>query len=193
MSLFQDREFENQTFVKPLCLKEEVKAKLFSHCRFEQGDFTQSNWAGSRLVDCAMHNCNLSLIKIDGCRLQGLAFHHCKLVGVNFGTCNPLFLSLQFYNCIIDMCNFSDLNLKGAHFKHCTMRETHFTHTNLSESDFSGSDLKNSLFHNSNLSKANFVGAINYSINPLTNVLKKARFSQPEAIALLESLEIIIE
>ena len=49
------------------------------------------------------------------------------------------------------------------------------------------------MFHNSNLCKANFIGAINYSINPLTNSLKQAKFSKPEVLALLEHFEIIIE
>jgi fluoroquinolone resistance protein len=165
----------------------------FENLTFEKLDLTQSNWTGSKLIDCSMRNCNLSLIKVDGCRLQGVAFHHCKLVGVNFGKCDSMFLSIQFYNCIIDMCNFSDLDLKGTSFKQCTLRETYFSHTNLSEVDFSEADLKNSVFHNSNLTKANFTGAINYSIHPLTNVLKKARFSQPEVLSLLVHLEISIE
>jgi uncharacterized protein YjbI with pentapeptide repeats len=59
--------------------------------------------------------------------------------------------------------------------------------------DFGKSDLTGSTFHNSNLSKANFIGAINYSINPLTNKLSKAKFSKPEALSLLDHLDIIIE
>jgi uncharacterized protein YjbI with pentapeptide repeats len=73
------------------------------------------------------------------------------------------------------------------------IRETHFAHANLSEARFSGSDLQGSTFHNTKLSKANFVGAINYSINPLTNSLKQARFSQPEVLTLLDHLGIVIE
>jgi uncharacterized protein YjbI with pentapeptide repeats len=93
----------------------------------------------------------------------------------------------------IDTCNFSDLDLKGTQFLECHVRNTHFTQTNLSEAVFTGSDLQGSLFHNSDLRKANFQGAQNYSINPLTNKLLKAKFSKPEVMTLLDHLEILID
>jgi uncharacterized protein YjbI with pentapeptide repeats len=93
----------------------------------------------------------------------------------------------------MDTCNFSDLDLKGTQFLECHIRNTHFTQANLSEAVFTGSDLQGSLFHNSDLRKANFQGAQNYSINPLTNNLLKAKFSKPEVMTLLDHLEIVID
>jgi len=113
-------------------------------------------------------------------------------MGINFGACDPLFLFVRFFHCLIDTCNYSDLSLKGTTFEHCNIRDPHFTHANLAESNFAGSDLNGSIFHNTNLSHVNFVGAVNYAINPLTNQLKQARFSLPEVVALLDSLGIII-
>lgn len=37
---------------------------------------------------------------------------------------------------------------------------------------------------------ANFIGARNYAIDPTQNTLKKAKFSLPEAMSLLRSLDI---
>ena len=68
-------------------------------------------------------------------------------------------------------CNFSDLDLKNTPFHECTIRDTHFKEINLTGADFRGSDLSGNLFHNTNLNKSNFVNAVNYSINPLTNKL----------------------
>ncbi len=193
MSTLPEKEFENKVFRSCVWTEQNLKHKIFSHCTFENCDCTKMNLTSSKFLECTMNKCNLTLSIMDGCRLQGLVFRECKLVGVNFGKCDPLFLSVQFHHCLIDTCNFSDLNLKGTPFLECAIRETHFSHTNLSEANFSGSDLRGTTFHNSNLSKAHFVGAINYSINPLTNTLKNARFSQPEVLALLNHLGIVIE
>jgi uncharacterized protein YjbI with pentapeptide repeats len=59
--------------------------------------------------------------------------------------------------------------------------------------DFSESNLLNSKFVNANLNKANFVGAINYMIDPRVNKIAKARFSMTEATNLLNAFDIILE
>jgi uncharacterized protein YjbI with pentapeptide repeats len=104
-----------------------------------------------------------------------------------------MFLSLKFKKCLIDTSNFSDLDLKNTLFQECVIRDTYFTTTNLTGSNFEGSDLRGSTFHNTILCKANLQGAINYSIDPSTNKLKKAKFSTPEVLNLLNHLDIIIE
>jgi fluoroquinolone resistance protein len=193
MILQAGKEFENQTFKKINCLDRDLKAISFVHCHFDNCDWTQSNLTGSKFLDCTLHNCNLSLVKLDGCRLQGVNFQNCKFMGVNFGTCDPMFLAMKFIHCLIGTSNFSDLDLKGTAFLNCTIRDTHFTHSNLTEANFEGSDLRGTIFHNSNLTQPNFIGAINYAINPLTNQLKGAKFSKPEVLSLLDHLGIEIE
>ena len=143
-------------------------------------------------MDCTFKNCNFSLTKLEGCRLQNVEFLNCKFVGVNFGKCDPQFLKMKFKECLITTANFSDLNLKNTPFLDCVIRETHFTNSNLSGADFAGSNLEGSMFHNTDLRKANFQGAINYSINPQTNKLQKAKFLKPEVMSLLNYFEIII-
>ena len=44
--------------------------------------------------------------------------------------------------------------------------------------------------HNCNLSKANFLEAKNYAINPQVNKIQKGKFSIPEALSLLRGFEI---
>jgi len=179
---------QRQSFAKT-CLKSEV----FSHVLFESCDFTQSVLTGARFLECRFVSCNWSLTKIDGTRLQDVSFEKGKCVGVDFSKCDPLFLSLAFTNCLIDTCNFSHLNLKNTPFRACTIKETHFTECNLMNAQFGESNLIGSIFHKSDLTKANFIAAINYSINPLTNKLTKAQFSNPEVLNLLKYLEITIE
>jgi uncharacterized protein YjbI with pentapeptide repeats len=104
-----------------------------------------------------------------------------------------MFLGIKFKNCLLETCNFSDLDLKGTPFLDCQIRDTYFTNTNLSEAVFTGSDLSRSTFHNTDLRKADFQGATNYSINPLTNKVEKAKFSKPEALSLLDHLGILMD
>lgn len=91
------------------------------------------------------------------------------------------------------MGNFSGLDLKNTCFEGSTVRDTHFSHVNLAGANFQDCDLRGSLFHQSNLSQANFKDAVNFSINPLTNKIKKARFSREAALHLLDHFEIILE
>jgi fluoroquinolone resistance protein len=99
-----------------------------------------------------------------------------------------VFLHLGFENAILDSCNFSHMVLndtcwKQSHLKACIFNETH-----LQKADFSGARLTQTLFHHSSLQ-----GASEYAINPLTNKLNKAKFSQPEVMSLLQYLDIIVE
>lgn len=193
MKFEEKNAFEEVIFKKESCQGCDLRHKTFSHCTFENCDFTKSAFTGSKFFECKMKNCNLSLIKLEGVRLQNLIFEECKFVGVNFGKCDPMFLSLKFLKSLFDTSNFSDLNLKGALFQECVIRNCHFTNCNLSGADFSKSDLSGTIFHHANLSAADFRSAINYYIDPLTNTLKKAKFSSPEVLALLQNFEIEID
>jgi fluoroquinolone resistance protein len=53
-------------------------------------------------------------------------------------------------------------------------------------------DFLNSTFSKTNLTKADFSKAKNYAIDYRINILTQAKFSLPEAVALLELLEIVI-
>ena len=75
----------------------------------------------------------------------------------------------------------------------CEAKEIDFIETDLSDGDFKNTDFEKSLFFKANLTDADFRGASNYSIDIKTNILKRTRFSLPEALSLLESLDIIIE
>ena len=80
-----------------------------------------------------------------------------------------------------------------TNFLNCQINNSDFYQSDLTGANFSGSDLKDTIFENSRLSEANFVDSKNYRINPFTNKIKNARFSMPEAITLLKSLDIIID
>jgi uncharacterized protein YjbI with pentapeptide repeats len=130
---------------------------------------------------------------MEGCRWQESTFIECKLVGAEFFKCESKFFTIQVKQCFLQFCNFSGLPLKKTSFNGSKIIECYFTQVNLTECDFRDTDLSGSVFHESELSKADFRGARNYDIDVRNNKVKKAKFSFPEAIALLRNFEIEID
>lgn len=73
------------------------------------------------------------------------------------------------------------------------MQEVDFTEADISEAVFDFCDLERAVFDNSNLEKSDFRTAYNYTINPLNNRMKKARFSRDGLEGLLVGFDIIVE
>jgi fluoroquinolone resistance protein len=82
--------------------------------------------------------------------------------------------------------------MKNTSFDGSKMRESYFTNTCLNNANFNGVDLQGTTFHHCDLGKADFSSAMNYSIDPITNKIKKAKFSFPEVVGLLHGFDIII-
>ena len=191
MLLIEQEEWENAHCVKESYPEADLKRKVFRNCIFEGCDFSKAQLSSCKFIDCTWIRCNLSLVKWDGSRLQGVHFDECKIVGAIFAKCDPLFFSVSFKKCLLETCHFSDLDLKGTSFVGSTIRETHFSHVKLISANFQDCDFKGGLFHHADLTGANFIHASNFSINPLTNTLKNARFSKEEALSLLTHLGIL--
>lgn len=101
---------------------------------------------------------------------------------------NSFLIAWRFTGCAINLCSFSGLEIKKTEFNNCEIKETDFFDSDISEGSFVGCDLGESRFSNTNLTKTNFVGAKNYQINPEDNNIKKAKFSFPDCVSLLEGL-----
>lgn len=183
---------EEKTFKSENFSKKSLEGRIFQACSFINCDFTDSILRNAKFCGCVLKNSNLSLPKLDGCRLQDVQFIDCKIVGADFFKCEKTFYSPSFKNCLIQYCNFSDLNMKSISFKECKIHEAHFNNTSLCGADFTNTDLSGTIFHNCDLSKADFSTAVNYSLDPQTNKIKKAKFSLPEALGLLRGFDIII-
>ncbi len=192
MTKLSEVEMSDQTFKSKDFSTCNWNKKSFLDCQFESCNFTESRWESTNFQNCVFLNCNISLIKIEACRLQEVEFTDCKLLGIDFFKCNTTFFHVVFQRNIMQYCNFSGLNMRKNIFKDCKLKECHFSNTLLVEANFSGTELPGSIFHNCDLSKADFTTAYEYDIDPQTNRLKKAKFSLPEAVALLRGLDIIL-
>lgn len=85
------------------------------------------------------------------------------------------------------------MDLRSSEIKECAAHNTDFENTNLSKTNCTGTDFLNAKFNDADLSFADFTGAFNYSINPNKTKIKKAKFSLPEVVNLLEAWDVIIK
>ena len=82
--------------------------------------------------------------------------------------------------------------MKKTEFTECSLQETSFVDADLSGAVFHNCDLSQAVFQNTNLEKADLRTAENYSINPETNKIKKAKFSLTGIRGLLDAYDIEI-
>lgn len=126
------------------------------------------------------------------CRLQDVLFESCKMTGIDFTKCDPWLLGVSFKNSLLNLSNFVALQLNHTSFHACVLREVIFDEAELAKADFSDCNLKGASFNKNDLREANFMGTVDYAINPLTNKIQKARFGLPHVISLLSYFNIRI-
>ena len=192
MDFFTESEFYNKTF-KGLNSNNNrsIHLKEFYDCTFKNCACIENDFIGCRFVDCVFEECDLSIVKVKRCVFRGVTFKDTKIIGVNW-TESAIPVSVDFFDSVISYCNFMGLNLKGIRIIRCTAKEVNFVETNLTQASCKFTDFSGSQFLNTNLTRADFSDAKNYSISPDSNLLKKTKFSLPEAVSLLQNLDIVL-
>ncbi len=196
--MIQSRQsYNDQIFKMQELGQQTLRSAEFYDCRFTRCSFMSASLIDCRFINCTFKNCELSLAQFPGCTLSGVRFEGTKLVGVNWTEANwsgiRLGEPLVFEDCALNHATFLGLSLPETKILNCTAIGADFREADFSQADFSGSDLLDSLFLHTNLAEANLSKARNYTIAPGENTLKQARFALPEALALLYSLDIILE
>ncbi|MBM3423194.1 MAG: pentapeptide repeat-containing protein [Chlorobi bacterium] len=186
--LTENRTFENEVFDAGNQLSGSYEECLFFGC-----GFTGAELSGVTFRDCTFEMCDFTLAGMKNVALQQVLFRQCKLQGVQFGECRTFLLELRFEECLMRFSTFLKLSLKETVFRKCDLQEADFTEADLTGASFGESDLMKAVFQHTNLEKADFRTALNYSINPETNRLRKARFSLPGITGLLDTYGIEIE
>jgi fluoroquinolone resistance protein len=189
---FTETDYYQQSFTKISLDGNEVKNKNFEESVFEDCHFLNCSFEKSRFLNCQFRGCVISAVGLLNCRFIQPIFRKCKVLGIDW-TKTKLFREPEFYDCQIDFSNFRMLKIPGVKIINCEAREVEFIETDFSGGVFTGTDFERSRFFKTNLSGADFRGAKNYSIDITNNMIKKARFSYPEVISLLDGLEITIE
>lgn len=181
-----------ETFSKVSVSDEDLNARIFEACHFDHCSFTKCKMDRCKFINCCFDSCILITVTPVNCRFQEPRFSRCKLMGMDWTRTADL-SEPDFLECQLNYSNFKLLKLQGIKMVNCEAKEVDFIETDLSKGDFRQTDFENSRFFKTNLSSADFRGAKNYSIDVKVNILKKTRFSLPEALLLLNSLDIVIE
>ena len=192
MAAFEKDSYYRETFAGLALAEETVRGVTFEECRFENCSFITCKFEGCRFLTTTFDGCVLSAVVPMNSRFDEATFKNCKVMGIDW-TRTTETRKLQFTGSQITYCNFRFLALPGLKMEKCEVKDADFIEAKLKGASFVKSDLEKTRFFKTDLTEADFRGAWNYSIDPGTNTLKKAKFSLPEAIGLLESLDIVIE
>lgn len=137
------------------------------------------------------------MIQVDRSVFKNARFRDCRLMGINWTKASwgkreiaQLVKAVDFQGCMMNYSSFLGLNLQGVNFVGCTLLEVDFSEIDLRKADFSDSDLERAIFRNSDIREADFSKARNYTLSPQLNKIKGAKFSLPEAMSLLYSMDI---
>lgn len=164
----------------------------FIECHFSGIDFSVHNFSHFKFLDCGFSNCNFNNVSMKSAQMRSPAFNHSKLMGINWAESESL-VSPSFNDCVLDYSVFQAMSLKGAKFTNSKLVEVDFHEAILEKADFGGSSLGGTNFSGADLRQSDFRGATQYTINVNETKVAKAKFSMPEAMSLLASLNVVID
>ncbi len=177
---------EEETFDKIDFTQKLLSKGEYEYCTFLNRNLSYADLAEIKFLECEFSGCNLSLAKLTQTALKDIKFKNCKMLGLNFGDCNEFGFAVSFDTCILDRSSFLNtrsplkkrIRLRQTIFKNSQLYEVDFTECDLSSAIFDNCDLTGGIFKDTILEKADFRTAINYSIDPELNCIKKAKFSR---------------
>lgn len=192
-----DGSYVDEVFKKVDIRNGELSFAEFTDCQFIGCNFSQVSLQNCRFMDCTFQDCTLKLANVDGTTFSSVQFVQCDLIGVDWTKASwsdwaTKLNALSFDTCDLKYSIFFGLELKKLRMKNCIAHEVNFAETDLEGATFTGTDFKDAVFLRTNLTKADFVGAENYTLSVTDNKTKGARFALPEAIRLLYSLDITV-
>ena len=174
-----------------------LRDAVFERCTFLACRFDEATLHRCRFSDCLFEDCDLSRAKLPTCRFADTRLRRCNAIGIDWTLLDEtparLPLTLAFEECALSYASFYGLTLRRTTIARCRVHEADFTETDLSHADLRGSDFQGSTFARTNLGHADLREAINYAIDPTANTIRKARFSLPEAVALLRAFDIRLD
>lgn len=183
-----EKKFEKEDYTETHLERGEYEKCVFVKCNFYSSDLS-----GRVFIDCEFVGCDLSMAKTGGTSFNGVKFSGCKMLGIHFENCNDFGLSFSFEKCILNHSTFFRKKIKKTEFDACQLHECDFTEADLTGSVFSECDFERAVLSGTNLEKSDFRSSYNYSIDPETSRIKKAKFSLNGIPGLLTKYNITIE
>ncbi len=186
--LIEDKTYDKVDFTISPIGKGEYESCTFNSCDFSNTDLSEITF-----LECRFNGCNLSLAKLVNAVFRDAVFKDCKLLGLRFNSNGKFGLSFRFENCMLNHSSFDGATIKNTLFKNCLLQEADFTGSDLTGSVFDCCDFTRAVFENTIVEKADFRTSVGYSINPITNRIKKAKFSLSAVSGLLDVFDIEID
>lgn len=194
---FDGEDFQDVVFEKIDHSEKRLSGKSFSSCTFVQCTFTKTIFSECTFEDCTFDRCDLSMIQVKGSTFSQIKLNGCKAIGILWFDIRIPFarhaFSLTCTDTNISYSSFFGMNLKKVKFSQCVAKEVDFSECNMQEAELRGCDLEGARFAGTDLTGADLRGAQNYQIDIQGTKVRGAKFSLPEATALLHSLGIIID
>ena len=188
------------------------EAQAFEGLRHQDETFTDLSFVDCEFTDCALEACKLVRCTFTGCKftrcraselkaedsqLKYGEFFHCAVTGLDWGQIKPRGRFSepisQLEDCRLKYNTFPEMSLQKFDFSGNELAGCLFAECALAESSFHECLLTDTEFFQCDLRRADFRGASGYSIDISANTLKGARFSYPEVVRLLDSLELQID
>lgn len=170
----------------------------FIDCTFRNCTFEDVKIINSSLIDCKFEKTSIINLKAEEySEIQGLEFKKSRLFGINWKELTPDGAFVDpidiIKNSSLKYNTFYNMKLKKIDLSDNEIIDSIFTECDLIEAKFKDCKLDNTEFLKSNLSKSDFRNSVGYQVDISSCKLKGAKFSFPEAMNLLNSLEIILD
>ena len=189
--------FEGQVIREQKIQSETMEYFKFIDCDFENCSFEDCKIINCTFENCKFYNCNIVSLSAQYSEIKNAEFKKCNLIGIHWGGLLPsgkYARALEkIENCYLKYNTFSDMNLKKFDFSGNIIQDSLFDECDLKESNFKSCRLEGRQIHNSDIRKADFRDSRGYIIDIPSNKLKQAKFSYPEVVSLLDSLDIEID
>ena len=194
MPFLHTTEYSEQIFKKVEFSNKQIHTKEFIECRFIECDFSGSVFQNCKFKECKFQQCNLGLLKLIDSSFTNTLFEDSKVIGVNWTEISwpkiKLSCPIKFIKCDISLSTFIGLDLREIVIKECRACDVDFRETDLTKAELTYTDFAKSQFFETNLTSADLTHAKNYSIDIYQNKITKAKFTLPEALSLLDSIDI---
>jgi len=169
---------DNQIFEKT----DSLTQGEYENCTFKRCSFSKQDFSNYSFLECTFEHCDLSSVQVKNTSFKDVDFLHCKLLGVNFSETNPFLLTLHFEYCMLSYASFYQLKLTKMEMKHCLLEEVDFAESDLTRANFIQCNFRGALFDQTNLEKADLSTSTNYTLDPETNRIRRAKFSKQGAL-----------
>jgi fluoroquinolone resistance protein len=185
-------DWEDATFADLDCGGLDLSGKAFRQCVFERVRLAEARLVGATFEDCEIESCDLTMARVEEAAFRSVSFRRTKLMGIDWSGVRGIAFVVSFEGCTLSYGTFVDLKMQATVFRDCKAHEVSFIGVDLTKCVFPGTDLAGARFMDTVLVEADLSDAVNYRISPQQNRLKRTKFSEEAALAVVAELGVIV-